>query len=125
MSRSKAKQSRPKPYSRPTGRPNGMDKNDEIPNVVACIDYKVGETVWAKIKGSPHWPAKIKALPSSTKAIVVWFNDYRITKIYKTQMYKFIIHFDQFSKQFDEKVGLRVAAEEALRYYGTTQVLNK
>lgn len=84
------------------------------------IDFKVGEVVWAKIRGHPHWPAKIKSFSSSKMAIVVWFNDYRVTKIYRTQLFKFLNNFDSFAKNFDNTIGLKTAAQEALMFYGNT-----
>lgn len=50
--------------------------------------------------------------------IVTWFNDYRTTKMYRTQIFKFLLHYDEYSKKFDETIGLRIAAQEALMCYG-------
>lgn len=86
---------------------------------VSTIEFRIGEVVWAKIKGFPAWPAKIKAVASSKMVIVVWFNDYRITKVYKTQLFKFLENFDTNAKNFDNSIGLKVAAQEALMYYGS------
>lgn len=87
-------------------------------NTVAQIEFKIGEIVWAKIKGYAHWPAKIKSFPSSRMAEVIWFNDYRRTKVYKTQLFKFLINFDDFAKKFDDTIGLKTAAQEALICFG-------
>lgn len=87
---------------------------------VVKIEYRIGEVVWAKIKGSPAWPAKIKFFASSRMVVVTWFNDYRTTKIYKTQLFKFLTHFDAFAKNFDSSIGLKTAAQEALIYYGNS-----
>lgn len=95
-----------------------VTQEQNVRNVIARIDNKIDEVVWAKIKGHTHWPAKIKAFPSSKMAIVVWFNDYRTTKIYRTQLFKFLVHFDEFSKKFDQIIGLETAAQEALIYFG-------
>lgn len=97
---------------------------EQIPLTVAVISFKIDEVVWAKIKGHVHWPAKIKSFANSKMVIVVWFNDYRTTKIYRTQLFKFLNNFDEFAKRFDDTVGLKKAALEALSYYGTS-VLNK
>lgn len=103
-------------------------KNDKessvppIPQTIARIEFRVGEVVWAKIKGSPHWPAKILTLHSNRRAEVVWFNDYRKTKIYQTQLFKFLIHFDEFAKKFNDTVGLKTAAQEGLMYLGSTML---
>lgn len=97
-----------------------MDVIHTKEQTVAAIDFQIGEIIWAKLKGYPHWPAKIKSFPNSKMAVVVWFNDYRVTKMYKAQLYKFLINFDNFSKKFDQTIGLRTAAQETLIYYGNT-----
>lgn len=102
--------------------PNAVSYHTELeakmPLTVATVEFQTGEVVWAKIRGYPHWPAKIKSFPSSKMALVVWFNDYRITKMYRTQLHKFLNNFDNFSKKFDQTIGLKTAAQEALIYYG-------
>lgn len=85
---------------------------------IARIDFAIGEIVWAKIRGFPHWPAKVIAIPNDRMVLVVWFNDYRVTKIYRTQLFKFLKHFDEFAKKFDKHIGLESAAKEALICYG-------
>lgn len=87
-------------------------------STVAKIEFKVGEVVWARIRGYPHWPARIQSFPSNKMATVIWFNDYRRTKLYKTQIFKFLVNFDEFSKRFNDTVGLETAAREALISYG-------
>lgn len=77
-------------------------------------DFKLNEIVWAKIKGSPEWPAQIINFPTSKMALVVWFNDNRKTKVYRTQLYKFLSNYDKFSANFDKHIGLKTAAREAL-----------
>lgn len=95
--------------------------NDETAvSVLQVIDFSVGEVVWAKIKGYAHWPAKIKSFPTSRTAEVVWFNDYRTTKIFRTQLFKYLINFEKFSERFNDTVGLKKAAHEGLIYYGQT-----
>lgn len=54
------------------------------PNAIVKIEFRIGEVVWAKIKGFPAWPAKIKSVVSSKMILVVWFNDYRVTKVYNS-----------------------------------------
>lgn len=89
---------------------------------IAVVHFKVGEIVWAKIKGSPAWPAKILSFPSNKMALVEWFNDYRKTKIYRTQMHKFLVNFDRFAEHFDKSVGLHTAAREALHTFGNSLI---
>lgn len=96
------------------------NSNADIPLTVSIIDYKINEVVWAKIKGYSFWPGKIKSFPSSQTAEIVWFNDYRRTKVFKTQMKKFLPHFEECAKKFDDVVGLRCAAQEGLIYFGST-----
>lgn len=93
--------------------------SDAMPreDVIAHMDFKIGEIVWAKIKGHPHWPCVIKAFDKKM-VIVLWYNDYRQTKIYITQLFKFLKNFDNFSKLFNQRVGLETAAREALIAYG-------
>lgn len=57
--------------------------------------------------GFPSWPAKIKSFHGSKMVTVVWFNDWRTTKIYRGQMLKFLEHFDACAKNFDKSVGLK------------------
>lgn len=78
----------------------------------------VNEIVWAKIKGFVHWPCKVLSFRGKLMAEVYWFNDYRKTKLYKTQLYKFLKNFDKFAERFDDTIGLRTAATEALICYG-------
>lgn len=87
--------------------------------VLDTISFKINEVVWAKIRGFPHWPAKIKAF-SNKMVVVVWFNDYRTTKLYRSQLYKFLPSFDEFAKKFNDHIGLEKAAKEGLIYFGST-----
>lgn len=81
--------------------------------VVMTLPFKIGEVVWGKIRGWPHWPAKIMRIyPQQYE--VEWFNDFRRTKLYRSQIYKFAFNFDLFSEKFDTTVGLREAAEQAM-----------
>lgn len=87
-------------------------------DVVARIDFKVNEVIWCKIRGYPSWPCKIKTFVKNM-VIVVWFNDYRITKVYRTQLQKFLVNFDTNAKNFDNNIVLKTAAREALLFYGS------
>lgn len=91
-------------------------------NQVATISFKIGDIVWAKIKGFVAWPARIVSI-SSKMAVVFWLNDYRSTKVYQTQIFKFLERFDEFSKRFSDTVGLETAAREGLMLF--SQQLHK
>lgn len=84
---------------------------------VAIIEFAVNEIVWAKIKGHNAWPAQIISFPTNKMVLVRWFNDYRETKIYRTQIFKFLLNFDRFSVNFNKTAGLYTAAREALYSY--------
>lgn len=90
--------------------------------VIARIEFKINEVIWAKLRGFKPWPAKICSFPSNKMVEVIWFNDYRRTKLYKTQLFKFLQYFDEFAKNFSTTVGLETAAKEALIYYGQNVV---
>lgn len=93
--------------------------NEEKPTTsdqtIARIPFTVGEVVWEKIRGSPHWPAKIQKI-ENRRFVVEWFNDYRTTRLYRSQIYKFCPNFNVFSDKFDTTIGFKDAAEEALLY---------
>lgn len=96
-----------------------LSENAPKPNAssskVACYPFIIDEVIWGKIRGSTHWPAKVLSIGKRTFK-VEWFNDYRTTQLYLSQMYKFCINFHKFSLKFDTVVGLKDAAEEALLY---------
>lgn len=81
--------------------------------VIATQPFKVGEVIWGKIRGWNHWHCKIiTILPRRYE--VIWYNDFRVTKLYRSQIYKFVPNFDLFAEKFDTTVGLRQAAEQAM-----------
>lgn len=82
---------------------------------VAVNHLVVGEVIWGKIRGWPHWPAKIIRFHGRLVE-VEWFNDYRTTKLYKSQVFKFYPNYDIFAEKFATSVGLKTAATEALIY---------
>lgn len=91
--------------------------NSSNHGIVAKHNFSVGEIVWAKIRGHSHWPAKVLSFISNGRAEVLWFNDYRSTKLYCSQLYKFMPNFEIFSMKFDVTVGLKAAAKEAMICY--------
>lgn len=91
------------------------DQNISSTVTIAVNLFVVGEVIWGKIRGWPHWPAKIIHLKGKFFE-VEWFNDYRTTKLYRSQVYKFYPNYDLFAEKFDKTVGLKTAANDALLY---------
>lgn len=87
---------------------------------IAKVDFRVGDVVWAKISRYPHWPAKIERIYGVRNRMVelLWINDYRRTKVYKTQLQDFLKNFDSHREMFLKHVGLEAAAKEAMIYIG-------
>lgn len=106
---------------------NKTSKNDvTLPSVdeqssgdqsLAIMPFSVGEVIWGKIRGWPNWPAKVIRIESNGRYEVEWFNDYRTTKLYKSQILKFYSnHFDLYASKCSTTVGLKIAIKEALIY---------
>lgn len=105
---------------------NTTEKN--AVTIVAKIPFVVNEVIWAKLRGwSYHWPARITKIFSGKvyRFEVYWFNDYRTSKIFRSQIYKFGPNFSMFSENFDNVPGLRQAAEEATVYGMRNRSVNK
>lgn len=75
--------------------------------------WSIDDAIWAKIRGSCHWPARIIKILPKKQFIVEWFNDYRTTRVFASQIYKFAPNIFMFQEKFDLVAGLREAAEEA------------
>lgn len=83
-------------------------------NTVAVVEFTPDEVVWAKLKGHPHWPAKI-VRHENKKYEIFWFNDYRKSKVFRSQIFKFNqFNFEKFSKT--KKLGFEAALKEAILY---------
>lgn len=80
---------------------------------VAVLPFRMKEIVWGKIKGWPHWPAEITGIEGK-RYEVTWFNDYRKSKLFQSQISKFTRNFDEHAVKFSTSVGLETAAKEAL-----------
>lgn len=91
--------------------------NDTNKKTIAVLPFKIGEVVWCKIRGSSHWPAKILSY-DNRKFDVFWFNDYRRSKVFTSQLFKFGKYFNEFAKKFNSSIRLETAAKEALLYLG-------
>lgn len=88
------------------------EEKDDI-KTVAVMPFSTGEVIWCKIRGAVHWPAKI-LLIGTRQIEVEWFNDYRTSKVFRSQIYKFYPNFRLFAEKFDTTVGLKAAAQEAM-----------
>lgn len=91
------------------------------PNEIAELEYSIGEVIWAKIRGFPCWPARIVGIKSGkTQSYdIIWFNDYRRSNVFKTQIFKFHPNYERFSIKFSTHMGLETAAKEALIHLGS------
>lgn len=113
----------PSPQIRNSPQPIQKTKNEQIENKLAIEkpEFQLNDIIWAKIRGHVHWPAKIKNIILSQSSLVmfeiVWYNDYRRSKIHRTQATKFLENFEKFATKFDEVIGLRTAAFEAMYEY--------
>lgn len=78
--------------------------------------FKVGEVVWAKLRGFPSWPARIEKIVGDKKQTmeIYWFNDYRKSKVFRSQIFNFHDNYSKFAKEFENHIGLETAAKEAL-----------
>lgn len=92
---------------------NAQTKEENSVTTVATVSFNIDETVWGKLRGSPHWPAKIIAI-EGRRYEVRWYNDDRTSKLFLSQIFKFRQHFKRFSVKFPTSVGLEDAAKHAL-----------
>lgn len=94
------------------------EKNINQSKVVSTEFFRVGQVVWAKLRGFPCWPAKIERIGGEKKQFIeiFWFNDYRRSKVFRSQIFDFHTHFVQFAAEFENHIGLETAAKEALIY---------
>lgn len=103
------------------GMPSGIKVIDSKPskNEVAKFEFSIGDVVWGKISGSSHWPARIVSIERcgrSVKYVLYWFNDYRISKVFRSQVFTFLSNFQEFATKFSNNIGLETAGKEALIY---------
>lgn len=95
-------------------------QKEAVTKAIVPIEFKINEVVWGKIRGWPHWPARIVSI-EPRRYVVFWFNDYRKSTLYRTQVFKFHENFKEFSDKFETKIGLETAAKEALIYLAAQQ----
>lgn len=82
-----------------------------------ALEFKVGEVIWGKIRGSVHWPAIITGIIHGKRCQrfeLLWFNNYLKTIVFRSQLFKFESNINEFSKMFPTTIGLETAAKEAL-----------
>lgn len=100
------------------------NKKIDPPNsqrTIAIVEFNENEVVWAKLKGHPYWPARIVSFEKN-KFEIFWFNDYRKSKVFRTQLLKFNqTNFEEYSKT--KKIGFEAAVKEAI-LYGMYSFLN-
>lgn len=46
---------------------------------------------------------------------IFWFNDYRVSKVFKSTLFKFDSNFDEFLQPCHRNIGLKTAMKEALK----------
>lgn len=94
---------------------DGTSNESKATTTVCTMQFQVGDVIWGKIRGWPHWPCKILEMDARRiRYKVWWFNDYRTTNLYRSQIYKFPGCFDIFAEKFDTTVGLKDAVKEAM-----------
>lgn len=86
--------------------------------IIAQQQFRISEIVWAKLGHFPSWPCKIERLYGVRNQMVevLWFNDFRRSKMHIANIYKFFDKFQEFSKDADIHVGLNRAIKEAIIY---------
>lgn len=94
--------------------------------IIAQPQFQINEIVWAKLGHFPSWPCKIERLYGIRNQMVevLWFNDFRRSKMHVAKIYKFFDKLEEFSKDADLRVGLNRAIKEAI-IYGISQRFNR
>lgn len=94
------------------------EENTNQSKAVSTEFFRPGQVVWAKLRGFPCWPAKIERICGDKKQLIeiFWFNDYRRSKVFRSQIFDFHKHFAQYAVEFENHIGLDTAAKEALIY---------
>lgn len=68
---------------------------------IAFQQFSVNEVIWGKQRGYPHWPGKIVKILQN-KYEIFWFNDYRKSNMFPSQLFKFKPKLVEFSKKESE-----------------------
>lgn len=104
--------------------PKNVNMPNEKCNQIATLEFKEGDVIWAKNRGFPNWPARIESIYGEKRQLyrIYWFNDYRVSKVFKSQITNFCKNFDENSRLFDSHLGLETAAREALIYLGSKEI---
>lgn len=80
-----------------------INKKKDSVKTVAVLGFREGEVVWAKLRGSVHWPARIEKMENGQYEIY-WFNDGRLSKVNHSQLFKFESNFKEFAKLFKNRI---------------------
>lgn len=84
---------------------------------ICIIPFSIDEVIWGKIRGWPHWPCRILEIDTRRQRFkVYWFNDYRTTNLFRSQIFKFYPNFDIFAEKLSTTIGLKDATKEAMLY---------
>lgn len=104
---------------------NTHESNLDI-KIIAQPQFRINEIVWAKLGHFPSWPCKIERLYGIRNQMVevLWFNDFRRSKMHVAMIYKFFDKFQEFSKDADLRVGLNRAIKEAIIYEASRRFNN-
>lgn len=98
-------------------RSNRLAVANGIDNKLA-IRFVISEIVWCKLSGFHHWPAKILRFEGK-KIVVFWYNDYRQSSVFLSQLFPFEKYCLLFSKNVS--IALGTAIKEALIELKCTQ----
>lgn len=92
------------------------NKKEQQSNQIVKMTFQIDDAVWVKIRGFPTWPAKVERFHygRALMADVYWFNDYRRTKVFGSQLQSFISNFDTYKDTFQNHIGLETAVKEAM-----------
>lgn len=108
----------PKPIDEMPAAKKPTNSKKHLPSrstAVALNEFSVNEVVWGKLRGWPHWPARVTG-KNGSRYELYWFNDCRKSKVYRTQIFKFAANYETFAEKFSKSMPLAKAAQEAMIY---------
>lgn len=94
------------------------DKKEPESKAIVKMAFQIDDAVWVKIRGHPTWPAKIEKFHYGRTLMVdvFWFNDYRRTKVFGSQLQNFLLNLQTYKHTFQNHIGLETAVKEAMIY---------